>query len=112
MIYTYTFSKPFSWEDKTYKSLTFDFDKLTGRDTGEIEEIVLRRGHLMPALPENSSEFMAIAAARACEDDIGDDLMWALPMRAFNQITRELRLFLIRPASPEKDEENGSESNA
>jgi len=112
MEYTYTFSKPFSWEGKTYKKLTFDFDKLTGRDTGEIEEIILRRGHLMPAFPENSSEFISIAAARACEDDIGDDLMRALPMRAFNQITRKLRLFLMISASPEEDEENGSESNA
>ena len=30
--YTHTFSKPFTYEGKTYERLTFDFDKLTGND--------------------------------------------------------------------------------
>ena len=36
-VYTHTFKKPFEYAGETYTTLTFDFEKMTGRDMVSIE---------------------------------------------------------------------------
>ena len=51
-VYTHTFKKPFEYAGETYTTLTFDFEKMTGRDMVSIETEMPCAG----SVPEFSSE--------------------------------------------------------
>lgn len=93
--YTYNFAKPWEYEGKTYQTLTFDWDKLTGNDSLAIEAELQTMGRALIA-PEFSGDYLVRMAARACTTRIGCDVIQAMPISAFNTIRNKARSFLLR----------------
>ena len=92
MDYTHTFKKPFEYAGETYTTLTFDFEKMTGRDMVSIETEMQMNNEYCLA-PEVSRSFQAKMAAKAA--GIGSDVLDAMPIKDFNRITNAARSFLI-----------------
>lgn len=91
-LYTHTFRKPFTYEDKTYKTLEFDFESLSGRDMVAIEAEMQANSEYALA-PEISTSFQSKMAARAA--GIGSDVVEAMSINDFNRITSAARRFLL-----------------
>lgn len=96
--YVHKFEKPFTYEDKTYEELTFDWSKLSGNDYLSIENEMSSIGKVL-VTPEFSGEFIVRMAAKACTKKIGSDVLCALPLGDFNKIRGKARSFLINSAS-------------
>lgn len=91
-VYTHVFKKPFEYEGKTYTELTFNFERLSGRDMVSIETEMQMNNEYALA-PEISRSFQGKMAAKA--SGIGSDVLEAMPMKDFNKITNAARSFLI-----------------
>lgn len=96
-IYTHRFSKPFTFEEKTYKELSFDFEGLTGADSLSIENELASLGKVVVS-PEFSGEYLIRLAVRACQEKIGADVFAAMPLRDYNKIRGKARSFLMNAA--------------
>lgn len=96
--YLHTFQAPFSWEGRTYDQLTFQWDKLTGRDSLAIEGEMARLGKALIAA-EFSGDYLARMAVRACKERIGLDVLLAMPLGEYNRIISRARSFLLRSGS-------------
>lgn len=91
-VYTHTFERPFEYGGKTYTELTFNFERLTGRDMVSIDaEMQAKNEYAIAA--EISRSFQAKMAAKAA--GIGSDVIEAMPIREFNKITNAARSFLL-----------------
>ena len=91
--YTYVFSKPFTYEGKTYEELTFDFDKLTGKDVLAITRELKQRNITMPSRAFDM-DYQLRYAARSCSERIGTDVLLAMPVRDFDHIINATQRFL------------------
>ena len=91
-VYEHVFKKPFQWEGKTYGQLTFDFEKLTGRDTLAIERELAAK-NIFTVVRSLNIEFQMRVAARACTEKIGTDALEAMPIRDFETIVNRVRGF-------------------
>lgn len=92
--YVHKFSKPFNYEGEEYSELTFDWGKLTGRDSLAIEAEIAALGKALIA-PEFSGDFLVRMASRACIQKIGYDVLLAAPMKDYNKIRGKARSFLL-----------------
>ena len=90
--YTHVFAKPFEYSGATYTELTFDFERLTGRDMVSIETEMQMNNEYALA-PEISRNFQSKMAAKAA--GIGSDVLDAMPIKDFNRITNAARDFLL-----------------
>ncbi len=90
--FTMMFNKPFSFEDKTFNKLSFDFSKLTGKDFLDIEDEMARHGKIILSA-RLSGEFLAIMCAKACTEPIGVDCLQAMPIKKFEQLRNAARNF-------------------
>lgn len=90
--YTHTFRRPVAFEGKTYKALTFYWDKLTGADMISIENEMQDMNEYALS-PEMSASFLAKMAAKAA--GVGSDFIEALPVPDFTKIRNEARSFLL-----------------
>lgn len=90
--YVHTFKEPFEYEDKTYKELVFEFDKLKGKDIISIQNEILSTGGTTTA-PELDTTFQAKFAAKAA--GIGSDVIENLPAKDFMRVTSRTRNFLL-----------------
>lgn len=97
-VYIHEFSKPFTYEGKTYDKLTFEWDSLTGNDYLAIEGEMAAIGKVV-ITPEFSGEFIVRMAAKACTSKIGSDVLGAIPFKDFNKIRGKARSFLLSSAS-------------
>ena len=100
--YTHYFKRPFTYEGRTVETLTFDWDTLSGRDSLAIERD-LRTKNITLVIPAYTGEYLVGMAARACVDRteegkrfVGTDMIQAMPLGDFQQITKQARNFLIR----------------
>ena len=100
--YTHTFKRPFLWKGTAYKSLTFQWDGLSGKDHLEIENEILMKGRTLVS-PAFTGDFLAGMAARACTERdekgkrvIDGQAIVEMPMADFQAITRRARSFLLR----------------
>lgn len=100
--YTHTFKKPFLWKERTFKSLTFDWTTLKGRDHLEIEQEVLMKGRTLVS-PAFTGDFLAGMAARSCTERdekgkrvIDTQAVMEMDLVDFQAITRKARGFLLR----------------
>ena len=90
--YTHEFKKPYTYEEKTYTKLEFDFEKLIGDDLVAIENEMAAVGEYALS-PEISTSFLYRLAARAA--GVGSDVISHLPIRDFGKIKNKSRDFLI-----------------
>lgn len=93
--YTHNFVRPFSYEGKTYDTLTFDFGKLTGRDGLAIQDELDAKGKAVVVKQMNDNYLLRVAA-RACTPPISADVISAMPLYEFNKIMQKARTFLLR----------------
>ncbi len=91
-VYKHVFKKPFEYGGKKYEELTFNFERLTGRDMVSIETEMQMNNEYALA-PEISRNFQSKMAAKAA--GIGSDVMDAMPIKDFNKITNAARDFLL-----------------
>ena len=92
--YTHAFDAPFTYEGKTYNTLTFDFSKLSGDDDIAIEDELQAMGKPV-VVAEMSGEYQIRLAARACTEKLGVDAFTAMPLRDFRRIRNRARSFLL-----------------
>ena len=90
--YVHKFQKPYTYEDKTYTELVFDFEKLIGDDLVAIENEMAAVGEFALS-PEISTSFLYRLAARAA--GVGSDVISSLPIRDFGKIKNKSRDFLV-----------------
>lgn len=90
--YVHEFTKPYTFEDKTYTRLVFDFEKLIGDDLVAIENEMAAVGEYALS-PEISTSFLYRLAAKAA--GVGSDVIAHLPIRDFGKIKNKSRDFLI-----------------
>lgn len=90
--YVHEFTKPYTFEDKTYTKLVFDFEKLIGDDLVAIENEMAAVGEYALS-PEISSSFLYRLAAKAA--GVGSDVIAHMPIRDFGKIKNKSRDFLI-----------------
>ena len=86
--------KPFEWDGKTYERLTFNWSKLTGRDSIEVEREMTLQGR-GTATPEFTGEFQTRLACRACMERLPYDGIQALPLYEYSLIQRKARNFML-----------------
>ncbi len=90
--YTHKFQKPYTYEDKTYTELVFDFEKLIGDDLVAIENEMTAVGEFA-LTPEISTAYLYRLAAKAA--GVGSDVIANLPIRDFGKIKNVARDFLV-----------------
>lgn len=96
-VYIHEFSEPFTYEGKTYDKLTFNWYKLTGDDSLAIENELQSLGKVI-VMPEFSGDYLVRMASRACTDNIGADVILAMPLGDYNAIRGKARSFLLNLA--------------
>lgn len=90
--YVHEFTKPYTYEDKTYTKMVFDFERLLGDDLVAIENEMAAVGEYALS-PEISTSFLYRLAARAV--GVASDVIVHLPIRDFGKIKNKSRDFLI-----------------
>ena len=93
--FEHTFKKPMEWQGKTYGTLHFDIDKLTGGDSLAIERELTAQG-IRPFARSLDMNYQLRVAVRACEEPVGVDFFEALPIRDFDKIMNRVQSFLLR----------------
>lgn len=93
-VFRLEFQRPFTFEGKTYESLSFDFGGLTGSDGLAVENELTMLGKTV-AIRELSSEYQIRIAARACTESISADMLRAMPLRDCNRVLNKVRGFLL-----------------
>lgn len=101
-VYTHIFKKPYVYQGRTYETLTFHWETLTGADSLAIEGDMLRHGKTL-VTPAFSGDYLTGMAARACTERnenggrvVGTDMIKALPLTDFSKICGRARSFLLR----------------
>ena len=89
-----TLSKPVKYNGEEITELDFDFDKLTGADSVNIEAELQAQG-ITVLFESVSGPYLVRLAARACNQPIGADFFDVLPLRDYNLIKRMARDFLL-----------------
>lgn len=100
--YTHHFKIPFTFisgtEQKSVTELTFEFDRLTGKDSLDVEAELQALGRPV-VVAEMSGNYLIRMAARACTEKIGADSLIGLPLPDFNKIRTKVRSFLLHTGS-------------
>ena len=88
--------KPIERMGTLYKELHFDFDKLTGKDSLEVEDEIEKTTHLTVVAPALNLEYLIRISARACDEPIGRDDILNMGLSDFNHIRNMARNFMLR----------------
>ena len=80
----------------TYKELHFDYEKLTGKDSLEVEDEIEKTTHLTVVAPALNLEYLIRISARACDEPIGRDDILNMCLSDFNHIRNMARNFMLR----------------
>ena len=94
-LFVYKFPKPWTWEGKTYESLTFDYEKCKGKDLLAVANELKSLGRPV-VVKAMDDEFCIRLAARMCTETIGVDVILEMPGKAFDVIEGSARRFLLR----------------
>lgn len=94
--YVHAFKTPFTWEGKTYESLTFNFGELTCEDDLAIENELLAVGKANYMSATTSGEYQLRFIMRACTDKIGADVYKKMPISEWRKIRSKAKTFLLR----------------
>lgn len=93
--YIHEFKNPVKYNGTIYDSLTFEWEKLTGKDGLAIENELqaLAKPVIVPAF---SGDYLIRMAAKACTDKVGADIFLQIPLSDYNKIRSEARSFLLK----------------
>ena len=94
--WTYELSTPIKYEENEYKSLTFNFENLTGKEALEIEDELAMSGKPVFMNETANARYLMHVALRACEERIDFETLKELNIYDFNRIKNQARLFLLR----------------
>lgn len=88
--------KPVKYAGNEYTELSFDFDKLTGQDSLNIEgELASLGKSSMPSAI--NSEYLIRIAAKACTSNVGSDIFTSyMSLLDHMEVTKMARNFLLR----------------
>lgn len=95
-VWTCQLKKPIKYEENEYKSLTFNFDKLTGAEALEIEDELAMKGKPVFMNEAANARYLMLVALRACEERIDFAALKELNISDFNRIKNKARLFLLQ----------------
>lgn len=91
--YVHKFSRPISYDGKTYTEMTFAFGDLTGGDSLDVEAELTALNH--PVLVRSiDSQYLIRICARACTDKVGSDIFRKMPLADYTKITNAAKRFL------------------
>ena len=93
---TVELKKPLSYNGTQYDKLHFDFEKLTGKDSLEVETEIERRTGGTVVVPAINLEYLVCISAKACAEPIGRDAILSLNLGDFNHIRNIARNFMLR----------------
>lgn len=94
-VFILEFPKPIKYNDREYKSLTFDFGALTGNDDLAIED-ELNALSIVLVAPAFSGQYLIRMAVRACKEPIGTDCISNLPLNYYSKLRSAARSFLLK----------------
>jgi len=116
--YTRVFSRPFTYQGRTFERMNFDWSVLTGEDSAKVKrELAQKRENV--SVEVFSDNYLIAMAARACTNrdaggmrTVSAATLEALPVCEYLRIRNGIRDFLLRAESEPTTEETGSENNA
>lgn len=88
---SYTLLEPFSWCGKTYETINFDFNALTGDDMEAIDDELSAMGQTTGTAAYERAQYKLLAARAG---GIPADMVSKLPLVDYNQIIQAARAFL------------------
>lgn len=94
-VYVHTFAEPFTYENQTYKKITFDFGRLRGKDATSLEDELAAEGRYVIS-PEISDVYLSKVAVGVSQPAITFDAMEELPYVDFKKIINAARNFLVK----------------
>lgn len=94
-IFILEFKNSIKYNEKEYKSLTFDFGSLTGNDDLAIEN-ELNSLNIVLVAPAFSGQYLIRMASRACKEPIGSDFISSLPLNYYSKLRSAARSFLLK----------------
>ena len=94
-VFEIKFKTPVEYNGKSYESLRFNFDKLTGNDAQKIENELQSLGKAV-VVPSISGEFLVRMAAKACDEPISADFIFSLKLKDYERIRGAARSFLLK----------------
>lgn len=93
---TFILSKPIMYNGEEITELSFDFEKLTGKDGIETERGLKRSGISVYGHPASDVDYVIGMAARACTRAVGTDIFNNMSITDFNKIRTNSYFFLLR----------------
>ena len=93
--YVHQFRVPFTWDEKEYDSLTFDFDNLTGGDLLKVVDEMTMLGTEMQFVRENDTNYQLGVAVRACKEKLPRDAYLSMKFGDLSKIVSRVRRFLL-----------------
>ena len=97
-LFTLKFKKPLKYQNQEFDELSFDFERLTGRDSIVVEKELTRNGVQIVA-PAFNGEYLIRIAARACTSRVGYDIVYDMTISDYNKLRSATRNFLMRSES-------------
>ena len=91
----YKFKKPMEYNGRTYETLTYDLDGLTGQDSMDVEEelVRLRKGVVIEG--SLNTDYIIRIFCKACAEPIGADAFKRMSLTDYNRIKTLTRNFLL-----------------
>jgi len=115
---SHVFNEPFRFEGQTFQRLDFDWSRLTGKDSLDIEAEILIRKRKTVVEAKFSTDYLCGMAVRACTSRSAEGTafsvfaMEALPLGVFQKICGSARNFLIIAESWQETAAPGSGNKA
>lgn len=94
----YTFRTPLEYNGKSYESVTYDLEKLTGQDSMDVEAELLRLKKGIVIEGYLNTDYIIRIFCKACKEKIGADAFSRMSLKDFNRIKALTRNFLIESA--------------
>lgn len=88
--------KPLDYNGKIYDRITLDLDKLTGKDSLDIEEELMRRKKGAVIYGALNNDYVLAVAAKACREPIGSDAFLQMNIKDHLRVRDAVRNFLLR----------------
>ena len=88
--------KPLDYNGKIYNRITMDLESLTGKDSLDIEEELMRRKKGAVIYGALNNDYVLAIAAKACREPIGSDAFLQMSLKDHIRIRDAVRNFLLK----------------